>query len=82
MPIGFMAMTPGQRRYRQLTDPSDDSLRKTGIFADVAGDFPQLVPQDLGVRRRGRIAKNRDFRPNLAFPREPSRGRVPFLREG
>ena len=53
-----------------LARPSDrDSLptvilRKTGIFADKAGDFRRFPPRDRQTRsqRRSRTAKSRDFR--------------------
>jgi hypothetical protein len=39
-----------------------DSLRKTGIFADVAGDFRKLVPKSyLGVRRQNRTREDPAF---------------------
>ena len=49
---------------------SAESLRKTGIFADKAGDFRRFPPQD---RRTGspetklECAKSRDFRPYSAW---------------
>ena len=45
---------------------SAESLRKTGIFADKAGDFRQFPPRDWRDRESGdeiECAKSRDFRP-------------------
>ena len=55
---------------------SGRSLRKTGIIADVVGDFRQLAsPKSWHWEPRDEIecAKSRDFRPYYAFLWEPGR---------
>ena len=55
---------------------SADSLRKTGIFAENAGDFPQFPPQvrqSGGPETESNGAKSRDFRPILALLGKPGR---------
>ena len=50
---------------------SADSLRKTGIFAEKAGDFSAISTSSLAKREsrdEGECAKSRHFRPNFTFP--------------
>ena len=65
----------GRSRAAVVIEPvSADGLRKTGTFADKAGDgdFP-LGFAKPGERRRNGVRESRDFRSILAFLGEPGR---------
>jgi hypothetical protein len=56
---------------------STNSLRKTGIFADEAGDFDDFdlkVGEGVIQRRKG-MRKSRDFRPILSSLGRPGQAR-------